>query len=56
MTSLINLKVRLGFTNMLDVNTYSGGTYLSNHVVSHGVLLWGGQQGGLGRDLGLRLL
>lgn len=30
--------------------------HLSDHVVSHGVLLWSGQQGGLRRDLGLWLL
>lgn len=29
---------------------------LSDHVVAHGVLLWGGQQGSLRRGLGLGLL
>lgn len=30
-----------------------GGTYLSHHVVAHGVLLRGGQQGSLRGSLGL---
>ena len=33
-----------------------GCSYLGHHMVPHGVLLWGGEQGGLWWGLGVRLL